>query len=80
MKRARLAVKLEIDIESDIEDEELLEIHAAEAVRRALSREIDLSFNMRFSSKETGAKESTSIRLVGIFEGVDARLVRDRPE
>ncbi len=63
MRKARLTLKLVVDVESGIEDDELLEIHGAEVVRQALSREI-----------VTPARGNTGTRLIGIFEGVDARL------
>jgi hypothetical protein len=65
-REVRLTVKLAIDVASDVEDDELLEIHAAEVVRQALWREI-----------VTPARGNMNVRLVGIFEGVDARLVRE---
>jgi hypothetical protein len=65
-REVRLTVKLAIDVASDVEDDELLEIHAAEVVRQALWREI-----------ATPARGNMNVRLVGIFEGVDARLVRE---
>jgi hypothetical protein len=66
VRQERLAVKLTIDVETTFEfDDELLEIHAAEIVRRALGYEIT-----------TSARTDGGIRLLGIFEGVDARLVR----
>lgn len=66
MREVRLAVKLVIDVATDIEDDELCEIHAAEVVRQALWREI-----------VTPARGNMSVRLVGIFEGVNAKLVRE---
>jgi len=65
-KQARLTVKLTIDVETTLEfDDELLELHTAEIVRKAVGYEIT-----------TPAREGGGIRLLGIFEGVDARLVR----
>lgn len=74
MKREeRLTVMLAIDVESDIEDDELLEIHAAEVIRKAVSQEIGARRIVVASS----AKANTSVRLAGIYEGVIARLVRE---
>ena len=67
MRQERLTVKITIDVETTLEfDDELFEIHVAEIVRRAIGYEI-----------ATPAREGGGIRLLGIFEGVDARLVRD---
>jgi hypothetical protein len=66
VSQERLTLKFTIDVETttpEFEDE-LLEIHVSEIVRRAIGHEIAASVC------------GSGIRLLGIFEGVDARLVR----
>jgi len=64
--RMRFTVRATLDFETDL-DAELAEIHAAEIVHQALARE---------AADPWRADPDVRIRLVAIFENVDARSLR----